>query len=195
MSVDSGVALPKKVIFSVGLVMCISLLGVYGTWGHGAELPEAQTPAGEHALRREEALKEAEAARKDIEATIGRCANLGYWQQLKYHQARLAVEEEVIRRWELDGKIAALAESGNPVPEAMAWELEVLERNDAIRTLVAEALRQIPTLRYYQYPTPDPDAEVGDTAFSNNVIALENELAKARARLSELTEVPVYSAT
>lgn len=187
MSVDSSMALPKEVIFSVGLVVCIFLLGFYGTWGYGAELPEAQTPADQHALRQEKALKEAEAARKNIEATswnIGRCTQLGYWQQLKYHQARLAVEEEVIKRWELDGKIATLAESDKPVPEAMARELKVLERNDAIRTLVAETLGQIMTLRH--------DQEIGDTA---KVTELENELAEAWARLSELTEVSVYSAT
>ena len=145
--------------------------------------PWAKTPAGRHAIQREQALKEARAARKGAQTTVQACINLGYWQQLTYHEAWLAVHQATIDRWELDARIADLTESRKPVPKQMATRLAAYEQNDAIRAQVAQTLTHLLPQRHYL--RTDRPAKARE---------YEGKIADARTKLSKLADRPIFGA-
>jgi hypothetical protein len=146
--------------------------------------PWAQTTEGKHTLQREHALEEARKAIKDTKIPILNCENLGYWQQLEYHQTWLSIQQETLERWTLDEHLAKLADTGQPIPQAMNEKLREYEKRDAMRSLVTQMLPDILELRSCR-----KREQVEKAA------ALEKKLAAAKERISELTDRPVVAAT
>ena len=177
----------KSYLLAVRVYDTISAGGIFKPvtleWAPDWQSAWANTPAGVRAKQRLQGLKLAKRDQKGVNNLILRCNNLGYWQQLAFHQTRQQEISERLGRWELDGQIAALVDSGQQMPASMMKELATLETRARVRGLVNQTVEQELMLLSCE--------KHGD---SSQISALKPKLAAARSELVRLDAEDIYPA-